>query len=62
MFWSMIEIIISCYIIKCRVYIPYPFQWGNPTFNAGEAFAMMAASFVSLFEVHCLQEITLVSN
>ncbi|KAF5731905.1 putative nucleobase-ascorbate transporter 10 [Tripterygium wilfordii] len=32
------------------IYIPYPFQWGNPTFNAGEAFAMMAASFVSLFE------------
>ncbi|XP_054801461.1 putative nucleobase-ascorbate transporter 10 [Prosopis cineraria] len=32
------------------IYIPYPFQWGSPTFNAGEAFAMMAASFVSLFE------------
>ncbi|XP_057722367.1 putative nucleobase-ascorbate transporter 10 [Arachis stenosperma] len=32
------------------VYLPYPFQWGSPTFNAGEAFAMMAASFVSLFE------------
>nr|POE68131.1 putative nucleobase-ascorbate transporter 10 [Quercus suber] len=32
------------------VYIPYPFQWGSPTFHAGEAFAMMAASFVSLFE------------
>ncbi|KAF4346099.1 hypothetical protein F8388_003347 [Cannabis sativa] len=32
------------------VYMPYPFQWGSPTFNAGEAFAMMAASFVSLFE------------
>lgn len=32
------------------VYIPYPFQWGAPTFNVGEAFAMMAASFVSLFE------------
>ncbi|XP_038681090.1 putative nucleobase-ascorbate transporter 10 [Tripterygium wilfordii] len=31
-------------------YIPYPLQWGNPTFNAEEAFAMMAASFVSLFE------------
>ncbi|TYK14734.1 putative nucleobase-ascorbate transporter 10 [Cucumis melo var. makuwa] len=33
------------------IYIPYPFQWGGPTFNAGEAFAMMAASVVSLFEV-----------
>ncbi|KAA0033253.1 putative nucleobase-ascorbate transporter 10 [Cucumis melo var. makuwa] len=32
------------------IYIPYPFQWGGPTFNAGEAFAMMAASAVSLFE------------
>ncbi|XP_062098225.1 putative nucleobase-ascorbate transporter 10 isoform X2 [Humulus lupulus] len=32
------------------VYMPYPFQWGSPTFNAGEAFAMMGASFVSLFE------------
>ncbi|RDX81375.1 putative nucleobase-ascorbate transporter 10, partial [Mucuna pruriens] len=32
------------------VYFPRFFQWGPPTFNAGEAFAMMAASFVSLFE------------
>ncbi|KAI3843869.1 hypothetical protein MKX03_036965 [Papaver bracteatum] len=30
--------------------IPYPFQFGAPTFNAGEAFAMMAASFVALVE------------
>ncbi|XP_058115462.1 nucleobase-ascorbate transporter 6-like [Magnolia sinica] len=30
--------------------IPYPFQWGTPTFDAGEAFAMMAASFVALLE------------
>uniref|UniRef100_A0A1D1XNV9 Nucleobase-ascorbate transporter 6 n=1 Tax=Anthurium amnicola TaxID=1678845 RepID=A0A1D1XNV9_9ARAE len=30
--------------------IPYPFQWGAPTFDAGEAFAMMAASFVALVE------------
>ncbi|XP_068657708.1 nucleobase-ascorbate transporter 6-like [Aristolochia californica] len=30
--------------------IPYPFQWGSPTFNAGEAFAMMAASFAALIE------------
>ncbi|KAG1326640.1 nucleobase-ascorbate transporter 6 [Cocos nucifera] len=30
--------------------IPYPFQWGTPTFDAGEAFAMMAASFVALVE------------
>ncbi|CAN0824842.1 Putative nucleobase-ascorbate transporter 10 [Linum grandiflorum] len=32
------------------IFFPYPFQWGNPTFKAGETFAMMAASFVSLFE------------
>ncbi|XP_042508765.1 nucleobase-ascorbate transporter 7-like [Macadamia integrifolia] len=30
--------------------IPYPFQWGAPTFQAGEAFAMMAASFAALIE------------
>ncbi|CAL0319030.1 unnamed protein product [Lupinus luteus] len=32
------------------IYFPYPFQWGSPTFNTGEAFAMVAASLVSLFE------------
>jgi hypothetical protein len=35
----------------CRISVPYPFQWGAPTFDAGEAFAMMAASFVALVEV-----------
>ncbi|KAF9605418.1 hypothetical protein IFM89_017157 [Coptis chinensis] len=30
--------------------IPYPFQWGTPTFDAGEVFAMMMASFVALVE------------
>ncbi|CAL0311922.1 unnamed protein product [Lupinus luteus] len=30
--------------------VPYPFQWGAPTFNVGEAFAMMVASFVALVE------------
>ncbi|XP_059656008.1 nucleobase-ascorbate transporter 7-like [Cornus florida] len=30
--------------------VPYPFQWGAPTFHAGEAFAMMAVSFVALVE------------
>ncbi|KAM7484270.1 hypothetical protein LguiA_000279 [Lonicera macranthoides] len=30
--------------------VPYPFQWGAPTFDAGEAFAMMAASLVALVE------------
>ncbi|XP_052190149.1 nucleobase-ascorbate transporter 7-like isoform X2 [Diospyros lotus] len=32
------------------IYIPYPFQWGMPTFKAGEAFAVMAASFVASVE------------
>ena len=35
----------------CRIRVPYPFQWGAPTFDAGEAFAMMAASFAALVEV-----------
>ncbi|XP_051123317.1 nucleobase-ascorbate transporter 6-like [Andrographis paniculata] len=30
--------------------IPYPFQWGPPSFDAGEAFAMMMAAFVTLVE------------
>ncbi|KAK8954938.1 Nucleobase-ascorbate transporter 6 [Platanthera zijinensis] len=30
--------------------VPYPFQWGAPSFDAGEAFAMMAAAFVGLVE------------
>ncbi|KAL5561392.1 hypothetical protein UlMin_031139 [Ulmus minor] len=29
---------------------PYPFQWGGPTFDAGDVFAMMAASFVAIIE------------
>lgn len=39
--------------------MPYPFQWGAPTFDAGEAFAMMAASFVALVEVwfHTLRKL-----
>ncbi|KAL1224274.1 putative nucleobase-ascorbate transporter 10 [Cardamine amara subsp. amara] len=32
------------------IYIPYPFQWGSPTFDITDSFAMMAASFVTLFE------------
>ncbi|KAF9605211.1 hypothetical protein IFM89_014324 [Coptis chinensis] len=33
-----------------RIKIPYPLQWGAPTFDAGHAFGMMAAVFVSLIE------------
>jgi nucleobase transporter 1/2 len=38
----------------CRISVPYPFQWGGPTFDAGEAFAMMMTSFIAIVEV-CLQ-------
>ncbi|KAF7811090.1 Nucleobase-ascorbate transporter 4 [Senna tora] len=30
--------------------VPYPFQWGRPSFNAGDAFAMIAASLVAIIE------------
>ncbi|XP_073270414.1 nucleobase-ascorbate transporter 6-like isoform X1 [Primulina huaijiensis] len=30
--------------------VPYPFQWGAPSFNAGEAFAMTMTAFVALVE------------
>lgn len=30
--------------------VPYPFQWGAPSFDAGESFAMMAAALVGLVE------------
>lgn len=38
-------------IFYCRIRVPYPFQWGAPTFDAGEAFAMMMTSFIALVEV-----------
>ncbi|CAN6723149.1 unnamed protein product [Malus baccata var. baccata] len=42
------------------IYIPYPFQWGSPTFNVGEALAMIAASFVSTFEHRvCLENMSI---
>ncbi|KAL8226605.1 hypothetical protein R6Q57_016437 [Mikania cordata] len=30
--------------------VPYPFQWGAPSFDAGEAFAMVMTTFVTLVE------------
>ncbi|KAG6401686.1 hypothetical protein SASPL_138550 [Salvia splendens] len=33
-----------------RIRVPYPFQWGAPSFDAGECFAMMMAAFVALVE------------
>lgn len=38
-----------------RIKIPYPLQWGAPSFDAGHAFAMMAAVLVSLVEVMSLE-------
>ena len=43
------ELIIGIWV--CRIRVPYPFQWGTPSFDAGEAFAMMMTSFVALVEV-----------
>ena len=37
-----------------RVRIPYPFQWGGPTFDAGDVFGVMTAAFASLIEVGVL--------
>lgn len=34
-----------------RVKIPYPLQWGRPSFHASDAFAMIAASYVAIVEV-----------
>lgn len=50
-----------------RIKIPYPLQWGAPTFDAGHSFGMMAAVLVSLIEVTiidmCLvEELTLQLN
>ncbi|KAK7280246.1 hypothetical protein RJT34_25308 [Clitoria ternatea] len=30
--------------------VPYPFQWGSPSFNADDAFVMIAASLVAIVE------------
>ncbi|KAG5030927.1 hypothetical protein JHK85_014909 [Glycine max] len=36
--------------VAYRIKIPYPLEWGAPTFDAGHAFGMMAAVLVSLIE------------
>lgn len=48
---NMVDQCKLCKMLGHRIRVPYPFQWGAPTFDAGEAFAMMAASFVALVEV-----------
>ena len=40
------------YLYPFRIKMPYPLQWGAPTFDAGHAFGMMAAVIVSLIEVN----------
>lgn len=37
-----------------RIRFPYPWQWGTPTVQVGEAFVMLAAAFVSIVEVEIL--------
>ncbi|MFS7963435.1 putative xanthine/uracil/vitamin C permease [Helianthus anomalus] len=32
------------------IYVPYPFQWGTPTFDVTEVFMMVVASFISTIE------------
>ncbi|EEC71519.1 hypothetical protein OsI_03815 [Oryza sativa Indica Group] len=34
----------------CRIKIPFPLQWGAPTFSAGQSFGMVSAVLVSLVE------------
>lgn len=43
---------VSHFGFSFRARIPYPLQWGAPTFDAGDAFGMMAASFAALIEVN----------
>ena len=55
------NVILMTFLMKvlksgCRISVPYPFQWGAPTFDAGEAFAMMMTSFIAIVEV-CLQHL-----
>lgn len=38
--------------------IPYPLQWGAPTFKAGHCVGMMAAVLVSMIEVGSLNSAT----
>ncbi|GJW79061.1 putative nucleobase-ascorbate transporter 10 [Tanacetum coccineum] len=40
------------------IYVPYPFQWGTPTFDAGDVMVMIFASFVSSIEVSSLSKLS----
>ncbi|KAG6386161.1 hypothetical protein SASPL_155052 [Salvia splendens] len=40
----------SSVLLHGMIRVPYPFQWGAPSFDAGECFAMMMAAFVALVE------------
>lgn len=39
------------FFVDFRVRVPYPFQWGSPTFDVGDVFGIFAAAFASLVEV-----------
>nr|GEY33799.1 hypothetical protein [Tanacetum cinerariifolium] len=40
------------------IYVPYPFQWGTPTFDAGDVMVMILASCVSSIEVSSLSKLS----
>ncbi|OIV95244.1 hypothetical protein TanjilG_21634 [Lupinus angustifolius] len=42
--------------------IPYPLEWGAPTFDAGHSFGMMAAVLVSLIEYHDRENVGLLGS
>lgn len=50
---SLCNLCQQIYCSCCRIRFPFPFQYGGPTFNAGDAFAVMAAALVALIEVQC---------
>ncbi|KAH1230925.1 Nucleobase-ascorbate transporter 4 [Glycine max] len=40
----------SCRTDRSGIRVPYPFQWGPPSFSAGDIFATVAASLVAIVE------------
>lgn len=54
--WTIVwHWMIFLFFTICRIRVPYPFQWGRPDFNAGDAFSMMAAAFVAIVEVNAYE-------
>ncbi|XP_047166197.1 nucleobase-ascorbate transporter 1 isoform X5 [Vigna umbellata] len=48
--WGLFSRVHSTRISCGRFMLPYPLQWGPPTFSAGHSFAMMSAVIVSMVE------------